>query len=161
MAHIPSNIGNGDNDAPSAFVLTVEIGFREDRIVEISCVRAIDGHQGDGAQIFAFFQFGGFCALRLCQGLGREFDREAVRVYGDQTYRFRIFFIADTFDHARFLIATGTERLSHDIFAWLGAPLVVRFNGIGVFLSSVGGAQDTLAAIVPFEDAEQLGHVRA
>ena len=82
-------------------------------------------------------------------------------MYGDQTYRFRIVFIADTFDHARFLIATGAERLSHDIFAWLGAALVVRHNGIGIFLASVGGAQDTLAAIVPFEDAEQLAYVRA
>jgi hypothetical protein len=53
LAHIPRDIGDGDQQAPAARVFRCRIGRGENRVIEITCVFAVDGDQRHVAQVLA------------------------------------------------------------------------------------------------------------
>ena len=93
------HVGDGDDRTPAARIVRRGIGLGPDRVVEIAGVRAVDGHQGERAQVRPRVETRRRHVLGLRQRLVGEVDRQAVAVDGGQTDRARRVRVAQPLDH--------------------------------------------------------------
>ena len=78
--HEMGHVGDGDDRTPAARIIRRGIGLGPDRVVEIAGVRAVDGHQGERAQVRSPVEARRRHVLGLRQRLVGEVDRQAVAV---------------------------------------------------------------------------------
>ena len=112
-ADVMRDVGDRDNDAPSAVVLGVRVRFGKHRVVVIACINGIDGQQRHVAQIGAAIH------RRRCKRFAfgeNAFGKvlwDAVRVDRDQRDLPLVFGVAEAFEHDR---ARGHEAsAAHEI----------------------------------------------
>ena len=82
-AHVPGDVGDGDQQMPATGIFLVRVRLRPHRVVEIAGVGAVDGDQRQGAKIVTVF-----CRRRAGSGgllfrLGRKTGWQVVIDQGD------------------------------------------------------------------------------
>ena len=126
MAHVPGDVGDGDQQPPAAGM--VRVGLGEHRVVEIACVLAVDGDQRHLAQVEAVAHRRRLGAFGLVErGLG-ELDRDVVGGDGDQAHGARVAHRPDALEYLRPARQRAARRLDPDDVARLGSVLVGRPN---------------------------------
>ena len=100
------DIGDGDEE----FVpIPIRLGIH--RVVEVACISAVDGNQGDVAQIGAAAERGGAGGVGVRDGGGGKLGRDVVGVDANQGDRSRIPHRAEALDDAgRFQPVTGMRQ---------------------------------------------------
>ena len=155
--HVVRHIGDGDQQMPAARVLRIVVGLRPDRVVEVACVRAVDGDQRHLAEVgpaFGRHRLGGFGLLH--GGCG-EIDRYLMFVDGDHADGVGAGGVADPLDDANLLGAHGLAALldlaEHQL-ALLRAARVVGAQDVVPLGPAVGRVQAPAlhARIVNAED---------
>ena len=124
VAHVPGDVGDGDQQAPAAGM--VGIGLGEHRVVEVARILAVDGDQRHVAQVEPVAQRRRLGALGLVERGLRELDRDVVGGDGDQADGARVAHRPDALEHARAARQRSAGRLDPDDVARHGAVLVGR-----------------------------------
>ena len=112
VAHVPGDVGDGDQQAPAAGM--GGIGLGEHRIVEVARVLAVDGDQRHLAQVEPVAHRRGLGALGFLErGLGK-LDRDVVGGDRDQADRARVAHRPDALEHAGAARQRAAGRLDPD-----------------------------------------------
>ena len=160
--HEMGHVGDGDDRTPAARIVRRGIGLGPDRVVEIAGVRAVDGHQGEPAQVRPRVETRRRHVLGLRQRLVGEVDRQAVAVDGGQTDRARRVRVAQPLHHSGIgqAEAAALSGLAHHQLTGAGAGGLLRPYREIAAQATVGRFDRTAALPVGVEDPDHPAGAR-
>jgi hypothetical protein len=108
VVHIPGNICDRDDNAPTVWVSRIFVWCCEYSVVKITCIGAVYGDEGQGPKVVSSVQIDRDRTFRLFQGTGWEFDRQSMCVNGNEADRSRVFGGADPLQDTSALCSATT-----------------------------------------------------
>ena len=164
--HIVGDVGDGDDQVPTAAIGRVAVRRRPHRVVEVARIGAVNGDQRDIAQVGAVGQAGHGHGRRFVEGRRRKLGRNPGTVERDQTDGPGVRRIAQPVDdHAAaraVLDARPGRQLGDHQFAVFGAMAVGLGDQQRVLAALVGGLDLPAGAPVAVHaDDPAAGHRRA
>ena len=152
-ADVMGDVGDGDEE-----VEAVSVGLREHGVVEVAGIRAVDGDEGDGAQVVAAFEAGHVHAAGGGQHVRREFGLDPGLVQGHEADGPWVVLPPDHLDDADLLALEAARGLDlgRDEVA-VGRAVEVLLVEVEIVLRLFVGGDDDEGIFLAADEAHDVG----